>query len=141
MHKPQTNQSTDEWLRAYAGKNVTQIQPSAPLNKTQSQHDDLEEGVVEEKALIPEGEYSAWYSSHELHKNFKGYGDKLVVSFCVDECDHAGEIVSAFYNITITKKVGRLKVGVGGLRKCADYFQPGNAMIDYLCHCSRTGKF
>ena len=66
-------------------------------------HNSPEHQAVDEKALIPDGEYEAWYLGHELHPNFKGYGDKLVVSFSVAECDQAGEVVSSFYNITITK--------------------------------------
>jgi hypothetical protein len=111
VNKSQIEQTNEEWLSDHAGKNVTPIQPSAPVNKTRSQHEGIHEGVVEEKPLLPEGEYPAWYSSHELHKNFKGYGDKLVVSFRVDECGYADEIVSAFYNITITEKGWKTKGG------------------------------
>ena len=107
-------QSVDDWLSDYTGATVTPIKtqpPVAPVIATPSINESDDEGIVEEKPLLPEGEYLAWYSSHEQHKNFKGYGDKLVVSFRIDECDHAGEIVSAFYNITITEKGWKTKGG------------------------------
>jgi hypothetical protein len=107
-------QSVDDWLLDFTGATVTPIKtqpPVAPVSTIPSTNESDDEGVVEEKPLLPEGEYPAWYLEHKKHPNFKGYGDKLVVSFRVDECGYAGEIVSAFYNITITEKGWKAKGG------------------------------
>jgi hypothetical protein len=104
VHKFPDKQSVDDWLVDYAGGNVTPIQSPAtiaPEKKGPQKNDG--EGVVEEHSLIPDGEYQAWFLDHKLHPNFKGYGDKLVISFSVTESDYEGEIVRSFYNITITK--------------------------------------
>ena len=106
MHRPPEKQSVDDWLTDYAGGNVTPIQSPAAVapEKNSSQKNDGE-GVVEEHSLIPAGEYQAWFLDHKLHPNFKGDGDKLVISFSVTESDYEGEIVRSFYNITITKTI------------------------------------
>ncbi|MFC1702423.1 hypothetical protein ACFL1J_06760 [Pseudomonadota bacterium] len=112
MHNSPENQGVDDWLAEYNGENVKPFPThTAPVSEAPTSNDDSDEGVVDEKALIPDGEYQAWYAGHELHPNFKGYGDKLVVSFSVAECDHAGEIVSSYYNITITKNNGFKAMG------------------------------
>jgi hypothetical protein len=115
-------QSVDDWLADHAGAKVTPIQPQSPVSSFPSTNDSNDEGVVEEHALIPEGEYQAWYLEHELHENFKGYGDKLVVSFSVTDTDYAGEIVNSYYNVTITKTGFKAKGGSRWVREIRRLF-------------------
>ena len=76
--KPPLEQTHDEWLADYDGR----VTPE-PVNEVYPPDNDQGEGMVEEKALLPAGEYQATYLEHGLQPNFKGYGDKLVVSFTV----------------------------------------------------------
>ena len=64
---------------------------------------DSEEGVVIEHPRIPEGDYLVRYLSHELHKKYHGFGDKLVIEFVITDGDYQGITLLAFYNVTITK--------------------------------------
>lgn len=132
MHKSPQEQTTSEWLAEYDGKNITPIQsPIAPAREIPPSNDNHDEGVVDEYALIPDGEYSAWYLDHELHPNFKGYGDKLVISFSVIESDYAGEAVKSYYNITILKTGWKAKGGSRWVKEMRRLF-PGRKRKDRL---------
>jgi hypothetical protein len=112
IHNTNTGQSTDEWLSEYTSQparaNPLNTKPATAQKITA---DDSNEGVVIEHALIPPGEYKARYMRHEAKANFKGYGDKLVVEFCISDGEHSGEVTRCFYNIQIQEKGWQTKGG------------------------------
>lgn len=114
MHKQPAEQTTEEWMADYNRKSEPPFHPpttTASVTDIPLSNKDSDEGIVEEKALIPAGEYQALYLSHELHPNFHGFGDKLVISYSVVDSDYAGEIILSYYNITILETGFKAKGG------------------------------
>lgn len=123
--RPPQEQTPDEWLVDYAGEKVMPVNTptvTAPVCNALPSNDDHDEGVVEEKALIPAGKYHAIYLDHVLQPNFKGYGDKLVVSFTVTKAVYTGEIVNGFYNVRITNNGFSAKGGSRWVREMRQLF-------------------
>ena len=113
MHKSPQEQTTDEWLESYGSHNVTPIQSSALVVPPRDNPlpDESGEGLVIEYAWVPAGIFRGTYLKHELKPNFRGYGDKLIVEFCIVDGDYIGDIVRGFFNVTIT---GENKFSVRG---------------------------
>ena len=76
-----------------------------------------EDGVVIEHPRIPEGDYLVRYLSHELHKKYHGFGDKLVIEFVIVQGNYQGTALNAFYNVEITEKGFTVRGGTRYLRE------------------------
>jgi hypothetical protein len=64
-----------------------------------------DEGVIEEgDPLLPTGDYLVAYIRHRIHRNYHGYGPKIVVWFGITEGDYQGSIIRMFYNIAVDGK-------------------------------------
>lgn len=102
MLKRPEDQTVVEWYAAHAGDRTSpNAAPTRSVSNASILEEDPEAGAVYEHAWIPEGGYYAQYLRHELVENFKGYGDKLVVEFCIVEGDCKGEVIPAYFGTQI----------------------------------------
>lgn len=117
------DQTADEWLADHGGQ-PTKVKPDLePANESG-------ECMVESSPLVPARDYKLAYVEHYTQK-VKGSG-KLNISFAITEGADAGEILPAFYRVTLKGPPG--KFGLFSASKQGDYYEQMCDLFPELVH-------